>query len=213
MIDLHTHTFFSDGVLNPSELVYSEKFAGYEVIAITDHVDYSNYKQVIDAVKAVKNQLAKEYEITVLVGVEITYVPPKYIKDLMDKCREYGAEIVVVHGETIAENVPKGTNHAAIEACVDILAHPGDITEVDVMLAKENNVCLEITTRASHGKTNAHVATLANKCGAKLVINNDVHQPYDIASKERLLEVAQEAGADYEKMLINSRDIVTRRKN
>jgi histidinol phosphatase-like PHP family hydrolase len=43
MIDLYTHTLFSDGVLSPSERVYSAKKYGYTGIAITDYVDdYSN---------------------------------------------------------------------------------------------------------------------------------------------------------------------------
>ncbi|MCP4482343.1 MAG: histidinol phosphate phosphatase domain-containing protein [bacterium] len=213
MIDLHTHTFLSDGILVPSELVYSEKIIGYKAIAITDHVDYSNYKQVIEAVNAIKGSLIKEYDIKVMSGVEISYVPPNLIKDITDKCRRYGADIIVVHGETISEHVPPGTNHAAIEAHVDILAHPGFITNEDVILATENDVCLEITTRLSHSQTNKHVASIAKKYKARLVLNNDVHAPKDIADKTRLLEVCEAAGLtenDYQEMLQNSSAIVSK---
>jgi len=37
MIDLHTHSLFSDGELIPSELVSRAAAAGYRAIAITDH--------------------------------------------------------------------------------------------------------------------------------------------------------------------------------
>ena len=90
MIDLHTHTFMSDGCLSISELVYRAKLVGYDTIAITDHTDYSNYKMVIDAVKSTQKILINEYGINVLSGVELTYVPPKNIKDLVSKCRDYG---------------------------------------------------------------------------------------------------------------------------
>ncbi len=42
MIDLHTHSFFSDGELIPSELIRRAEAIGYKAIAITDHVDSSN---------------------------------------------------------------------------------------------------------------------------------------------------------------------------
>lgn len=37
MIDLHTHSIFSDGELHPSELVRQAELAGVEVLALTDH--------------------------------------------------------------------------------------------------------------------------------------------------------------------------------
>ena len=50
------------------------------------------------------------------------------IAPLSCRARALGAQIVLVHGETIVEPVPPGTNHQAIEAGVDILAHPGLIS-------------------------------------------------------------------------------------
>ncbi len=216
MIELHAHTFMSDGVLSISELVYRAKLTGYTTIAITDHADYSNYKEIIDAAKTVKPSLEEGYEIQVLPGVELTYVPPEDLKDLVKKCRDYGAEIVVVHGETVAENVPKLTNLKAIEARVDVLAHPGEITEDEVKLAKENDVCLEITSRNWHTQTNAHVAGLANKIGTKLVFCNDVHLPENILSKTQILSILTGLGLsekDYEKMQANAREKICRKNN
>ena len=42
MIDLHTHTFFSDGELVPAEHLRRVEVLGYEAVAITDHADSSN---------------------------------------------------------------------------------------------------------------------------------------------------------------------------
>jgi putative hydrolase len=211
MIDLHTHTFMSDGVLSISELVYREKVAGYEAIAITDHTDFSNYKQVIDAVKSLKDSLSYEYGIKVLSGVELTYVPPKKIYDLTKRCRDYGADIVVVHGETSVETVPEKTNIEAIKAKVDILAHPGFISDEEVILAKDNGVFLEITTRPGHRNTNKLVFEKAKKFGAKLVCNNDAHYPENILNKEKILQVLSEFEIfeeDYYNMLNNSKLII-----
>ena len=43
-------------------------------------------------------------------------------RPLAEHARALGAKVVIVHGETIVEPVPRGTNLAAIEAGVDILA-------------------------------------------------------------------------------------------
>jgi len=167
MIDLHTHSLFSDGELLPSELIQRARKKGYEAIAITDHVDISNIDFVISRIRKVCADTNKAYkDIKCFTGVEITHVAPSLIKGLAVKARRYGAQVVVFHGETTVEPVEPGSNHAAILAGVDILAHPGNITEADVELAKKNSVYLEITERAGHNLTNTHVAALAKKIGA-----------------------------------------------
>lgn len=214
MIDLHTHTLFSDGVLLPSELVYRAKFKGYKAIALTDHVDYSNYEFNIPKIVAVAKVLQENYDIKVLPGVEITYVPPKLIADIVEKCKKLGAKIIVVHGETVAETVPPETNHYALKAGIDILAHPGHITKEDVLLAKENNVCLEITTRKGHNVTNKEVATLAMQCGTKLVLNTDSHTPDDLMDLVKIEKTLIDAGLDlkyFETMKQNSQNIIDKK--
>jgi histidinol phosphatase-like PHP family hydrolase len=49
MIDLHTHTIFSDGELIPSELVRRAEVKGYTAIGLTDHVDFTNIEHVSPA--------------------------------------------------------------------------------------------------------------------------------------------------------------------
>ncbi len=215
MIDLHTHTFMSDGALSISELVFSEKNAGYEAVAITDHVSFSNYKSVIDAVNKEKKMLEKEYDIEVYSGVELTYVPPNRIKELAFLVRGYGADIVVVHGETDSENVPSGTNRAAIEAGVDILAHPGYLTDEDISLSIKNNVYLEITTRPSHRETNGIIFEKVKSLGGKLVCNNDVHIYENILKYDDILKVLSRFNIkedDYKIMNKNSRELLNRCK-
>jgi histidinol phosphatase-like PHP family hydrolase len=194
VIDLHTHTIFSDGELLPSELVRRAVIHGYEAIAITDHADYTNLEQLLEAAKKAK-YLENEWDIRVLAGVELTHVPPRKIAPLAKKAKDLGAEIVVVHGETIAEPVAPGTN-AASAACeyVDILAHPGLISEEDVLAAKENNVCVEITARNGHNRTNGHVARLSLKIGATLLVNTDTHSPENLITNEIALKIAVGAG-------------------
>lgn len=96
-----------------------------------------------------------------------------------------GVPLVVVHGETRAEPVKEGTNRAAIEAGVDILAHPGFLSDDDAKRAKEMNVAIEITHKKGHSITNGHVANVATAHGATIVVNSDAHAPEDFLSIER----------------------------
>ncbi|MBI5573574.1 MAG: histidinol phosphate phosphatase domain-containing protein [Elusimicrobia bacterium] len=213
MIDLHTHTFFSDGDLIPSELVCRAKNAGYKTIALTDHCDFSNMDFVIRRIKRITDGLHRYYKINVIAGCEITYVPPGLISKAVKQARAFGAKIVVVHGESPVEPVPKGTNNAAILSGCDILAHPGYITEKDVQLAKKNNVLLEITTRNGHRKGNLHIAELAKKIGAKLVMNTDTHEPEDLFNKKKIKNVLKEANLtekDFNQMQLNSKKLITK---
>jgi len=189
MIDLHTHSLFSDGVLVPSELVRRAVMKGYEVIAITDHADASNLDFAIPRVAAACRELNKRWKITALPGIELTHIPPETFAELTARARSLGAVIVVAHGETLVEPVHPGTNRAAVEAKVDILAHPGLITKEEVELARENGVYLEITSRKGHSLSNGHVARIAIETGAKLVIDTDTHEPGDLITSELALNI------------------------
>jgi putative hydrolase len=184
MIDLHTHSLFSDGVLVPSELVRRAVMKGYEVIAITDHADASNLDFTIPRVAAACKELNRRWKITALPGIELTHIPPETFAELTERARSLGAVIVVAHGETLVEPVHPGTNRAAIEARVDILAHPGMITKEEAELAVKNGVHLEITARKGHSLSNGHVAKIAGETGAKLVIDTDTHEPGDMITDE-----------------------------
>ena len=183
MIDLHTHSIFSDGALIPSELARRAEFAGLKGIAITDHGDQSNIDFIVPRVVAISEELNSVLSIKVVPGIEITHVPPALIADIANRVRSLGAKIIIVHGETIVEPVAPGTNSAALKADIDVLAHPGLITEEEVLKAKERGIFLEISARKGHSLTNGHVAMLAHKTGAKLLINTDAHDPGDLIDK------------------------------
>lgn len=194
MIDLHTHTLFSDGELLPFELARRAEAKGLKGIAITDHVDSSNIDFVVPRILKAVNKLRGHIGIKVIAGAELTHVPPGLIAELLKEARALGAEIVVVHGETLAEPVLPGTNRAAIEAGCDILSHPGLISGEDVALAKERGVALEISARKGHCISNGHVAALALKHGAPMVINTDAHSPADLIDREEAVKVLLGAG-------------------
>jgi len=211
MVDLHTHTLLSDGLLLPMELIRRASIAGYEAIALTDHVDVSNIDFVIPRLLEVSRAITEDLRITVIAGVEITHVPPGLIGPLVKRARELGAEIVLAHGETIAEPVMPGTNLAAINAGVDILTHPGLITSEEAKRASEKGVALEITSRKGHSLSNGHVARVAMETGAKMVINTDAHAPEDLISSFRAKTILKASGIPedmIEAILENSKRII-----
>ncbi len=193
MIDFHTHTLMSDGVLLPSELARRASVIGYEAMAVTDHVDASNIKAVLDNILLFCDSFDSS-DITVVPGVELTHIPPDQMGDMIARARELGAKIVVCHGETVVEPVRCGTNRASIEGGADILAHPGLVTEEDARLAAETGVHFEITARKGHSITNGHVASVAKRFGVKMVLNTDAHAPSDLITDEFARLVALGAG-------------------
>lgn len=64
IVDLHAHTYFSDGTSSPSEVVYAYKKAGVQIMSITDH----------DTLEALPQAevLAKKAGILFVPGVEIS---------------------------------------------------------------------------------------------------------------------------------------------
>ncbi len=197
MFDFHCHSVFSDGELIPAEIWRRVKVLNYTAIAITDHADPSNFEFILENLLKIKASF-QGLTPKMLVGIEITHVPPELIPELIKRAREKGADLVVVHGETIVEPVAEGTNRAAILGGADILAHPGLISEEEVKLAAEKGVFLEISARKGHSLTNGHVVKLAKKFGAPLVINSDAHSPSDLLSKNLAQKIALGAGLTLE---------------
>jgi histidinol phosphatase-like PHP family hydrolase len=194
MIDLHTHTFFSDGELVPAEHLRRVEVLGYKAVAITDHADSSNMDWIIPRIVQAAKDLNPYSKTLLIPGIELTHVPPEMFADLTAKARKLGAIIVVAHGETPVEPVRSGTNRAAIEAGVDILSHPGLITEEDAKAAARKGVFLELSGRKGHSLTNGHVAKIAQETGALLAVNADAHGPGDFLTAKMAETVALGAG-------------------
>ncbi|MDD3088864.1 MAG: histidinol phosphate phosphatase domain-containing protein [Candidatus Omnitrophica bacterium] len=196
MIDLHTHTLLSDGELLPSELVRRAYVVGYKAIALTDHVDRSNIDIVVSGLVRAAKSLNRYWDIVVIPGVEITHVPLEDFSSMVKYARAKGARMIVGHGESPVEPVVPGTNRAAILAGVDILAHPGMISDDDARLAAEKKVFLEITARRGHSQGNSRVFEAAGKVGADMVLNTDSHSPQDLLTAERAAEIIKGLSVD-----------------
>ena len=202
MYDFHTHTFLSDGVLAPIELIRRAHHIGYRVIAVTDHVGPGNLEPILKVLIKDCGLASSRWDILALPGVEITHVPKDDIGQLAKEARDMGARVVNVHGETVAEPVEPGTNLAAVSSeHVDILAHPGLITPDEARIAAGSGVFLEVSARKGHGFANGHVVRAAQDAGARMVLDSDAHAPEDLLTREFAIKVALGAGLNEEEAL------------
>ncbi len=198
MIDLHTHTLLSDGELLPSELARRADEKGYKVIAFTDHVDFSNVDSIVPSLVRVCEKINLNFRIKTIPGVEITHVNPVDIPNIVKIARNLGAKIVVVHGETIVEPVAKGTNKKALESDIDILAHPGILSEDEAKIACEKKIHIEISARKGHSLSNGHVVRLWYEYGFPLILNTDSHFSEDLITDEFAKKIIISSGVKVE---------------
>ncbi len=197
LYDFHTHTFHSDGILSPIELIRRAFAKGYSAIAITDHVALGSLRRLIKETSD-DCALARAYwDIWAIPGVELTHIPPQAINEVAKQAKEMGAWLVVVHGETSVEPVEKGTNLAAVQSpYVDILAHPGLITIEEAFLAAQNNIFLELTSRSGHSASNAHVASVSKQTKARLLVNSDAHDESNLLTPSLLRSILRQANVN-----------------
>jgi predicted metal-dependent phosphoesterase TrpH len=99
MIDLHTHSIYSDGNLSPSELLHEANNFGLSAIALTDHDTISGIDEFlksakrypnIKAIPGVEFTCATNYELHIL-GLNIKNLDglANYTKKLDEKSFEY----------------------------------------------------------------------------------------------------------------------------
>lgn len=195
-IEFHSHSILSDGQLLPAALIREAEIRNHAALAITDHVDASNLKNVVTTLCQFAKEMKGKLSLIFIPGVEVSYIKPEYFKDYCRQARRLGAKLIVVHGESPVEPVYPGTNHAAVseKGLVDILAHPGYITDEDAQLAALNGVFLELTARRGHKNGNEHVARMAKKYGAKLIVDTDCHNETDLITQEQAFALCQAAG-------------------
>ncbi|MBM3925460.1 MAG: histidinol phosphate phosphatase domain-containing protein [SAR202 cluster bacterium] len=193
--DFHTHTFLSDGVLSPIELIRRAHVQGYRVIGITDHVNFGNIEYVVKTLVKDCAIATKRWDILAIPGVEVTHVPKEDIDMAAREARAMGAKLINVHGETIVEPVEPGTNWAALNSLnVDLVGHPGLITLDEAKLAAQNGIFLEITARKGHSLTNGHVARTGLEAKALMVLDSDAHEPGDLLKPDMVGRIVKGAG-------------------
>lgn len=181
MFDFHVHV--GEGFL-PAEAMRYAHAAGYRGVGLLVRVDGATLPLLLPWLLQTVRHYSLYAGVEAFAGVELVHIPPALMPETVAEARSLGANLILAHGETLTDTVPRGTNLAAIEAGVDILAHPGLITPQDAELAAAKGTFLELTTAPGHGLANAHVAAMAMEYGCGLVLGGNVRQRGDFACAE-----------------------------
>lgn len=195
VFDFHTHTTISDGHADAMEMARRCQKNGYAAYVCSDHVDEGTVDARVLEIVVACRRVGDELGIVAIPAVEVTRVAPDRVAKVAARARSLGAQLVVVHGETLGDFPQPGLNLAAARcADVDILGHPGLITEQAAEFARENGIHLEISAAGLHGLCNGHVAKVALEVGAALVLDSDAHRPESLLTPERALQVLAGSG-------------------
>jgi predicted metal-dependent phosphoesterase TrpH len=132
LCELHAHTTWSDGALSVRELVDLYGPAGFDVLAVTDHVlrpgrpgtsiSAETYDQYLDELEAEGERAFARYKLILVPGLELTYDDPDPglaahalaiglrrfvgLEDGLDaalaRARDAGASLIAAHPYTLA---------------------------------------------------------------------------------------------------------------
>jgi len=206
--ELHSHTNFSDGKSSIEEMLSKAKELN-SAIAITDHfigdefginkILYRNISSLDSFLKRREKFMKNNKKLfddvdEVIFGIEITRVRPEKIFEIAKNAKRHNF-IVLVHGETNSDNVPAGTNTAALNCeYVDVLAHPGHLSEENALKARENKIFIEITAREMHRAENPEIVKICKKFNLETVINTDAHSASELIDYAKAKEVGLKSG-------------------
>lgn len=197
MIDFHIHISASPS-LPPAGLLAGEalRFAalnGYRAVGLILRSGELTIPPLARLAGDIR-RLSLHANIEAVLGVELVQIPPALLPLAVENARAAGAGLVLAHGETLLESVEEGTNFAAIEAGVDILAHPGLIDEQAAARAAERGVALELSCAPRHAFANAHIIGMAERFGCALVPGSSATGPRDILPPSLRKRLYQGAG-------------------
>jgi len=198
LVDLHSHSTVSDGTLTIEAMVAAAEQRGYDAYAVTDHAmgGLNNHRDMAAAVRSEIGRLSRHTCVQLFAGVELSDYPPDRIDRAARDARDAGAQVIVVHGECVSMKVEPGTNSAAVRSLdVDILAHPGLLSEEDAVEARRHDVYIELSARQGHCLANGHVYQVVRLAGARVVVDSDAHDAEGLLSTEKVAAVVCGAGA------------------
>lgn len=184
MTDFHImlHTAPQGAGLDAASALRYAALAGLRFAGLILASDGSDLCRVAELAVQIR-KLSLYANVEAWAGVELRHIPPALLPDTVREARSAGASLVLVHGESIADQVEQGTNFAAIEAGADIIAHPGLIDAEAAAYAAEKGVALEFTSCPMHGLTNAYTAAMALRSGAPLVRGSAAARPEELTTR------------------------------
>lgn len=202
MYDFHVHISLNSGTttggLLPAEAMQLGRELGYRGLVLTLRADSADLGINVPALARSVQETALYIGIEAVLGLELVHVPPQLLVDRVHEARCKGFAFLIAHGESLADTVAQGTNLAAIEAGVDLLAHPGLLRPEEVQLAAEKKVALELSSCPRHALSNGFLVKTATAHGATLLHGGNIHNRTDMLPAALLPLTYKGAGLDSE---------------
>ncbi|ANF21913.1 PHP domain-containing protein [Thermococcus piezophilus] len=211
MMDMHTHTSYSDGVGTILENLAEAERKGLRLLGISDHIHYFTPKSFNAYLRDI-NTAGKDSEIVLLSGIEANIEPNG--QDIV----EYFAErldyiIASVHRwvETPREYIEL-VKTALMDDNVDVIGHFGanfpyigypsrdELMEI-LELAEANGKAFEISSR--YRVPELDFVRECIKRGIKLTFASDAHWPKDVGNVSWSEKVFRKAGGRKEDLLFS----------
>ncbi len=204
MFDFHINI---NDALKPAKVIQYAKLRGLRAFALFCSSDYifhfeqtdlknfsekrkqeifnsDHHLQKLLNLKKQIHTLSIYYDIQAFFGIKLSFLPPALLEQTIQIYRDFGFNLIGVQGENFDNIVELGTNFAACNAKADILFAPGLIDEQTIELAAKNQTYLEISTSKASAYCNAHIAKLAQKFNAKLIVGSNANNFEEIHSPE-----------------------------
>ncbi|MCA6214309.1 PHP domain-containing protein [Thermococcus bergensis] len=213
MMDLHTHTRFSDGIGYIRDNIAEAERKGLKIVGISDHVHFFT-PHLLNSYLSLIDQAKKESEITVLAGIEANILPDGVdINDDFRKKLDYVIASVHLYFEPGGhDEYLKLIKLAIQDENVDIIGHFGNVfpyighpsmeeyKEI-IELAEEHGKAFEISSR--YRVPDLDFIKLCIRKGVKLTFASDAHRPKDVGSISWSLKAFKKAGGKKEDLLFS----------
>jgi len=213
MMDLHTHTRFSDGIGYIRDNIAEAERKGLNIVGISDHIHFFT-PHLLNSYISLIEQAKKESEITVLTGIEANILPDGVdITDDFRKKLDYVIASVHLYFEPGRyDEYLKLIKLAIQDENVDIIGHFGNVfpyighpsmeeyKEI-IELAEEHGKAFEISSR--YRVPDLDFIKLCIRKGVKLTFASDAHQPRDVGSISWSLKAFKKAGGKKEDLLFS----------
>ena len=209
MLDLHTHTTYSDGTGSVPENIAAAEQKGLKLLGISDHIHYLAPKSLNRYVREIR-QWGESAEIVVLAGVEAN-ITQDGVDITVDIARKLDYVIASVHlwVETPEEHVEL-VKLALQDDNVDVIGHFGasfpytgypseDYLKEILDLAEANGKAFEISSRYKVPEPDFIRECI--KRGIKLTFASDAHWPRSVGNVSWSEKVFRKAGGKKEDLL------------
>ncbi len=179
-IDLHLHSYYSDGIYSPKDLVKKAKKEGFSIISLTDH-------QVIDGIKeAIKE--GKKYRIKIIPGVEINTRFKNYSFHLLG----YGIDLKNKELNLVLEKM-QNERKKNVEKCIFQLKNQGfEIEENKVFKTPSKDIGLGwITSFLYQGKNWKKIKNDFKLKRGQIITLPEIYKKYFLINGKEILSPSQ----------------------